>query len=142
MKQMDACIYGRKVKKIFEVELKDIRDKYDIKQIDVEILMYFDENSDKTASDLYRELWLNKGQVSTGIDNLVKKQMLKADVNPSDRRYFKYELLNNGKEVVDEIKKCVDASYAIVMEGIPMEQQKIFFETGKKMCKNVDKYFE
>ena len=100
MEQIDACIYGRKIKRIFDNCLKSIREQYDIRMIDVEILLYFYENKDKTASDLYRELGLNKGQVSTGIDRLCKKKMLLEYENSKDRRYLQYEIQPLGLQVV------------------------------------------
>lgn len=139
MAQIDACIYARKIKRVFESRLKDLRDKYDLKMIDVEILMYFSENTGKTASDLHRELDLNKGQVSRAIDGLRKLNMLVEFENPEDRRYLRYELADTGKSVVSEVQSEICAIYGRMMEGIDKGMQQTFFEIGKMICENIDK---
>lgn len=140
MAQIDACIYGRKIKKIFDNCLKEIRKKYDIKMIDVEILLYYSENRGKTASDLYRELGLNKGQVSISIDSLCKRSMLVEYVNPSDRRYLKYELSEKGKKVVSVISAETSKVYSAMIVGIDKEKQQTFIEVGEMLCNNINKY--
>lgn len=142
MAQIDACIYGRKIKRVFESRLKDIREKYDIKMIDVEILLYFFENQGKTASDLYRALGLNKGQVSTGIDSLCKKNMLVEYDNPEDRRYLRYELTDDGKQTVLEIQKEICNVYKLIVDGVDKEDQHTFFAVGGMICRNIDKNFK
>ncbi|MCQ2499278.1 MAG: ArsR family transcriptional regulator [Lachnospiraceae bacterium] len=141
MAQIDACIYGRKVKKAFEIQLKDVREKNDLKQIEVEILLYFYENEGKTASDLYRELGLNKGQVSTGLDNLTKMGMLKCYTNSDDRRYLQYELLDKGKEIAREVVDNIIKVYDTVLDGFSDEQKKAFYDMGIMICQNIDRYY-
>lgn len=140
MHQFDACIYGRKMKKMMDNRLKPLRDKYNIKMIDIEILLYFYEYKDRSASDLYRELGLNKGQVSTGIDNLCKQGMLAAYTNPEDRRYQWYELLEKGKLVTSEVMIEINKVILTVTKGISSEEQGEFCRVGKAICDNIDKY--
>lgn len=139
MAHIDACIYGRKVKRIFELRLKPVREKYDVKMIELEILLYFYENEGKTASDLYRDLGRNKGQVSVGIDNLCKQEYLMTYINPDDRRYLQYKLLERGTAVVHEVQKEVCNIYKDIMDGISPEDQKRFFEIGLKICESIDR---
>lgn len=139
MAQLDACIYARKMKRLFDSRLKEVREEYDIKMIDVEILLYFYENKGKTASDLYRALGLNKGQVSTAIDSLCKQNMLVEHENPEDRRYLKYELTEAGKQVALVIQAEICNVYNMITDGIDEEKQRVFLETGDIICKNIDK---
>ena len=141
MAKIDACIYGRKIKRVFESRLKEVRERFDIKMIDVEILLYFFENKGKSASDLHRELGLNKGQVSTAIDSLCKQNMLVEYENPEDRRYLKYELTDDGKQVVATIQTEICDVYKIITNGLNQEEQQTFFHIGKTICQNIDKNF-
>ena len=142
MEQIDACIYGRKIKRIFDNCLKSIREQYDIRMIDVEILLYFYENKDKTASDLYRELGLNKGQVSTGIDRLCKKKMLLEYENSKDRRYLQYEIQPLGLQVVLQIIEETKKIYTIITDSISEEKLQTCYETSMMICDNIDKFYK
>jgi len=142
MAQIDACIYGRKIRKLFDNMLKPIREANNLKQIEVEIILYFYENEGKTASDLYRELGLNKGQVSTAIESLCGKEILKTYNNPGDRRSLRYELLDKGKLIAMDMDREINKVYAMALEGVSKENIKSFYETGTIICKNVDKYVD
>ena len=67
---LDIVLRGRKLKRISDIAFGELRRKYGLKQLEVEILIYLSRNPEASASTFIKEMGLNKGQVSVAMDNL------------------------------------------------------------------------
>ena len=101
-KALNVILYGRKFKKMTDRIYEKLRQEYDLKQIEVEILYYLSQRPEDSACDIYRNLYLNKGHVSQALSSLCKKGFLKASIDPDDRRYISYSIQKKGSNMIEE----------------------------------------
>ena len=136
--KVDIILRGRKIKKILNLVYKHIREKYDLKQIEIEILFYLARTPDANSSDIYRNLYLNKGHVSSAMDSLCTKGYLVSEQDTSNRRYVCYKITNLGNAVVDEcfeIRKAIKEKLYI---GFSEEEKEYMKVIVAKLYDNID----
>ena len=135
----DYFIWGKKMKKLYTTFSNNIRKKYGLKQIDLEIIFYLDQHKDASLGDIHRNMYLNKGQLSLAIGELKKKDFIRTEKSDSDQRYTRYELTEKTMTVVGEIKKIIEYSTGVLMEGIDDKEKKNYFTTMLQIGQNIDK---
>lgn len=137
--KMDAILRGRKFKKLADMTFKSVRSRYDMKQIEVEVLFFLYNNPEATSSDIYRTLTLHRGHVSMAMDDLCKKGYLRAEQDKNDRRYVSYEMTAGGKEVAEEIAKLWFDMKGRLFDGITTEELEYTKRILTKVSDNIDK---
>ena len=137
--QLDDMLRGRKFKKMVRGCFESIRREFDIKQVEVEILLYLHRYPDASASRICSELELNKGHVSRALLNLCEHGFIVSSVNPSDRRRTKYDFLEKGKQFLVEAEAVRTKTLRLMIEGISEEELKITRIVAQKMLRNMEK---
>ena len=140
--EMDTVLRGRKLKKYTDHTFRTIREEYDLKQIEIEILFCLYKNPKATSSDVYRELSLHKGHVSMAMDDLCQKGYLQSEHDRHDRRYVNYEITEKGKPVAEEIAAIRGESHSKIFEGVSEEEMDILKSIMAKVSGNLDKICE
>lgn len=136
--QIDGLLRGRKFKKIVKTSFESLREKYGIRQIDVEILMYFDKEPAAAASDVHRVLDLNKGQISTSLYDLCNKGFLISCPNQDDRRFVQYKMTEKGKEFLCESKEIREKLFRKLFDGVTPEEMDTLRNIVGKMGRNIE----
>lgn len=141
--KMEAMLRGRMFKKLMEHRCSPVCDKYGLKQIEVEILFYMSKVSGSTTStNIYRGLNVNKGQISMTMESLCQKGYLAARSDETDRRLVLFDLTDQAKEVVEEIRLVTAKFKDDIFEGISEEELARFKETGLKILANANAMME
>ena len=135
----DLFVWGKKFKKLYCAFSNKVRKKYGLKQIDLEIIFYLDQNPDASIGDIHRKMYRNKGQLSLAITELKKKGYIHTEKSDTDQRYTHYELTEKTRTVISEIYKIIDYSTGVLMEGITAEEKRNYFITMTQIVSNVDK---
>lgn len=110
--QIRVFLHGRKFKRLSDRAYEMLRNQYEVKQIEIEILYYLSQKSEASSSEICRELDLNKGQVSTAMENLRKRGFVTAKQDLSDRRYMYFSMTKLGGPVIqaaEQIKTRVES---------------------------------
>lgn len=136
--KMDVILRGRKFKKLIGHMFGDIRRKYNLSQIEIEILLYLNENPHTSASEIYRAMYINKGQVSQAMDKLCKKGYLESEQDKSDRRYVSYTVTDAGNVVIEESLSLRQIMKKQVFVGISEEEIEMMCKISAKLCDNID----
>lgn len=138
--QMEAMLQGGPFKKLLEEQIAELRQKYDMKKAELEILYFLSKcGSHNTSKDIHYQLMMNKGHISQAVDSLCKRHYIIATPDQQDRRYIHYQLSDSAQQIVEEMaKKRLEMDRRIV-EGISEEDLEIFRAVSEKIRKNIEK---
>lgn len=106
--ELDVLLRGRKFKRLVDDLYRDFRDRYGLKQAEVDVLMFLCEFPDRTPTEIARELCMNKGHVSIATDGLCKKEYLLSERDAKDRRIVHFTVTDKGRAVNREILQIKD----------------------------------
>lgn len=136
---LDIILRGRKIKRISDIAFGELRKKYGIKQLEVEILIYLSRNPESSASSFIKEMGLNKGQVSVAMDNLSSGGFITLKRDNKDHRYSHASITEKTLPVLEEAEKIKVLYEKMIFSGISPEDAFSFWNVSKKMMANLEK---
>lgn len=138
--RIEGLLRGGEFKKLRECELSEIRLRYDLKRIEVEILYYLSvAGENNTSAEICQHLKANKGHISQAVDSLCKRNYLVAVQDTLDRRYVHYSVTQAANEVVDEITRKWNELSQELFVGITPEEMEEFKRIAGKIGKNMER---
>ena len=118
--QIDIILQGGQFKKLLEEQSVELREKYDMKRAELEILYFLSKcGTHNTSTDIHHQLMMNRGHISQAVDSLCRRNYLIAIPDKNDRRYIHYEISDYAKYLVTEMTK-------------------VFREVSEKIRKNIN----
>lgn len=136
---IETILRGGQFKRIVENTLIGIREKNGLKRVEVEVLRFLHLSGEKnTMTEICSYLQMNKGHISTAMDNLCKKGYLTQEQDPDDRRYIHYSLTLKAQEVVEQINLEWDKMMERMLQGIKPEDLGIFKRVAREIGKNIE----
>ena len=136
---LDIVLRGRKLKRISDIAFGELRRKYGLKQLEVEILIYLSRNPEASASTFIKEMGLNKGQVSVAMDNLSSGGFITLKRDNKDHRYSHASVTEKALPVLEEAEKLKVLYEKMIFSGISPEDAFSFWNVSKKMMANLEK---
>ena len=136
---LDIVLRGRKLKRISDIAFSELRRKYGLKQLEVEILIYLSRNPGASASTFIKEMGLNKGQVSVAMDNLSSGGFITLKRDNKDHRYSHASVTEKALPVLEEAEKLKVMYEIMIFSGISPEDAFSFWNVSKKMMANLEK---
>ena len=136
---LDIVLRGRKLKRISDIAFGELRRKYGLKQLEVEILIYLSRNPEASASTFIKEMGLNKGQVSVAMDNLSSGGFITLKRDNRDHRYSHASVTEKALPVLEEAEKIKVLYEKMIFSGISPEDAFSFWNVSKKMMANLEK---
>jgi len=138
--QVEAILYGGQFKKLLEARSAQVRNKYDIKKAELEILYFLSRcGNSNTASDIYHQLMMNRGHISQAVENLCKRKFIVAIPDENDRRYVHYEIQEPAKDILKELTAGREEMYKLITSDISEDEMKTFREVASKIKLNIEK---
>lgn len=133
---------GLEFKRFMEKEFLEIRKKYDLKTVEIEVLCYLTCcQQANTPTDIYRHLRLNRGHISQAIDRLYRRGYLLAEPDMDDRRIMHYTVNAEAEEVVKGIAVVRREMDVKLFEGVSEEEIQVLLEIMGKIGDNIRKSF-
>ena len=136
---LDIVLRGRKLKRISDIAFGELRRKYGLKQLEVEILIYLSRNPGASASTFIKQMGLNKGQVSVAMDNLSSGGFITLKRDNKDHRYSHASVTEKALPVLEEAEKLKVMYEIMIFSGISPEDAFSFWNVSKKMMANLEK---
>ena len=137
--QIDIILQGGQFKKLLEEQSTELREKYNMKRAELEILYFLSKcGTHNTATDIYHQLVMNRGHISQAVDSLCRKNYLIAIPDKNDRRYIHYEISDFAKELVTEMTSRREAMNSMILKGVSEEELKVFREVSEKIRNNIN----
>lgn len=138
--QVEAILYGGQFKRLLEEQSLELRNKYDMKKAELEILYFLSRCGDRnTSSDIHHQLMMNRGHISQAVDNLCKRKYIIAIPDKNDRRYVHYEILDSAHDILKEVTRRREEMNRQILAGVSEDELRIFREVSSKIRTNIEK---
>ncbi|MDO4492638.1 MAG: MarR family winged helix-turn-helix transcriptional regulator [Clostridia bacterium] len=141
-RRIETALRGRKFKRYIERTYDDLRERFGLRQIEIELLLYLALEPRATASEISRVLELNKGQVSQSFDRLCKEGYLNAETDPADRRFNIYTLTEKSTGVVCAAEKIKQSVSEKIFGGIDADELATAERVAIRILENIDRLME
>ncbi len=129
-----------KYKKLYEKKLCKIYEKYDLRKIDMEIIVYLANcGSEDTARDIANTNMFTKGHISQSVKRLNELGFISITQDEKDMRVQHLKLTGNVEPMIMELKEEKDKVAACVFSGVTDEENKVLANIFEKMCSNIMK---
>lgn len=136
--KIEVALRGEEFKRLLGSLFIDIKQKYDLKTVDIEILLYLSHCSEEnTPSDIFRRIRINKGHISQSIDNLISKGYISPLPDHDDRRVIHYAVNDSAREVLDAIIPVKQRLEKKIFDGLSSEEIAQYKEITYKILKNM-----
>lgn len=136
--QLDALLRGRRFKKAVLDCFDAIREKYGMKQIEIEAIAFLSTKPDSTSCEMCRVMNLNKGQLSQAMDSLKEKGFVAAQTDDEDKRKICYTMSEKGEAVAQEITAVKKSMMRKLFDGFSGDEMQMFRNMVFRICKNIE----
>ena len=138
--RIEALLRGSQYKQLREYEFSEIREYYDLKRIEIEILYVLSKADEhNTSADICRSLRANKGHISQAVDRLCKKNYLTAVQDTSDRRYVHYCISDEAMEIVKKVTEKWEELNRELFAGVTPQELEMLKNVAGKIGKNMER---
>lgn len=142
MCEMESIMFTNlsKFKKLYEKRLCCIYEKYDLRKIDMEIIVYLANcGAEDTARDIANTNMFTKGHISQSVKRLSDLEFISITQDDKDMRVQHLKLTDNVTPILKELKSEKDKVAACVFSGVTDEENKVLIKVFEKMCSNIMK---
>lgn len=141
--KIEIALKGGEFKRLMENRFCEVRAKYDLKKVDIEVLFFLATYKElNTPTDVYKSLGINRGHVSQAMDSLCNRQLIVPVPDENDRRSVHYVVCDNAKEIIDEVAIIKADMERQIFEGISPEEMDAYKKTTDKIFENIKKLLE
>ncbi len=138
--QIERLLHGVRYKHLLESRIAFIREKYNLRRADVEILYYLSSCGEKnTPTDITTRSVLTKSHISQSVDSLQKRGLLESIPDADDRRCIHLKLTGQAETVVKDINKAWTDLNQIVFAGITQEEMELLRQVAARIGENMDR---
>ena len=136
----DMRLLMRGITKLDEQYLERIRGKYGLSQIEITIIGFLYNNPGKdTAAEIVELRMLPKGNVSQGVELLVKKGFLRRNTDRTDRRKVHLSLEETAIPLCNEIEKVNQSFKEQLLQGLTQQEKETYEKINRQLMKNIEK---
>ena len=138
METFDIFLRGRRMKLIHNLMYQSVRRQYDLKQAEVELLLYSEANPGCTSHSAAEFLLLHKGQISQAVDHLKQLGYMKCERDPEDKRFIRMTITDQGREVLNVISEIADEINRELFRDFSAEDFRKFKALSDQLIVNMD----
>lgn len=142
MCEMESIMFTNlsKYKKLYEKKLCKIYEKYDLRKIDMEIIVYLaNSGNEDTAKDIANTNMFTKGHISQSVKRLNRLGFISIIQDEKDMRVQHLKLTGNVEPMIKELKSEKDKVASCVFAGVTDEENQVLARVFEKMCDNIMK---
>ena len=133
----------RRITKFYELMESDICDKYNLSQIEINIIAFLYNNPGKeTASDIVELRMLPKGNVSQAVELLIQKGFLHRTQDTSDRRRIHLSLTEHTDRLIPDIMSARAEFMEQIFSGFSEEERALYYEMNYRIFRNATEGLE
>lgn len=140
---IEKNLRGGKFNRLLEKAMVDVKNKTNLNRLELEVVYLLSHYDDiTTLTDICRYTQMNKGHMSTTLENLVKQGYIVCKRDDKDRRYVKYELTDASEHLCQEMEILWAELTAKVVEGIDESSLAVFNRVSEQISHNIDRLLE
>ena len=137
---VEIILRGGQFKQFTEQELAQLRKKYDLKRIELEVMHFLSICGDcDTIAYIHEYMNANKGHISQTMFSLCEKGYVKSEQDKNDRRYIHYSLTENGMKLAEEIACVWKKIREEMFEGVSEEEIECFKRISQRIGENINR---
>ncbi len=127
-------------KRLNEKKLEITSKKYDLRKIDMEIIVFLATNATKdTAKDIAGTERFTKGHISQSVKRLSEAGLLSSKQDDNDNRVQHLRLTEKAGEILNEMNKVKEEMETCIFSGITKQEMNTLRKIFDKMHDNVTK---
>ena len=140
MNQLDELLLtGLQFGSLVEKKYNYLEEKYDLRKIDLKILLYLDVSKDSNTAKCIVDTGLfTKGHVSQSIGRLRQRRMIDTVRDSEDKRCSRLMLMENAKTIISEIKMVDHEIERMITKGISDEELETMRRVAGKIINNIN----
>lgn len=128
-----------KFRKLNERKLENVMKKYDLRKIDMDIIICLATYKDmRTAKDIASMEMFTKGHISQSIKRLKEKGYITVSQDENDMRMQNLQVSESTKSIIEEICAIKDELEKSVFDGVTEEEIETMKNVFKKICSNIN----
>lgn len=129
----------KKIKSLYELYAKPVREKYGLTQMEYTILLFLHRNpADDTASAIVETGRYTKSHVSSSVKKLESRNLIIREYRDNNNKTIHLKLTDQAGDILKEAEEAVELYMRRLFAGFSQEefrQMGIFFE---KACRNAE----
>ncbi len=123
--------------------LEAIRHHYGLSQTEVTIISFLHNNPSRdTARDIVELRMLQKGNVSAGVESLIRKGFLTRTPDQTDRRRHRLRLREEASPIVAEIEAVKQRFCCGLFAGFTAEELRQYSQLSRRLQENLSRIWE
>ncbi len=128
-----------RLKKLYAQLCRETMDMYDLTRSELDILLFLYNHPEyDKAKDLVIHRGITKSHVSSGIDRLVEKGLIKSVQDVHDRRVFHLILMEDSKKIIEDGLRIRDKFNEILFSNISEEEKELFKKIIDQIYENCE----
>jgi len=140
---LEILLTGQQFKKLYEKKYNQISKKYSLTKIEVEILLFLQNNQCyDTAKDIVELRAFTKSHVSKAIDSLIKSGYVVRKSDEHDRRSAHLKLAPAARFIVEEASELRNSLKNNLYKDISLEEKQVMERVARKIAKNIREALE
>lgn len=139
MKQdVEIMLNGHLLKRLFDLKFEAVREKYQLRQIELDILELVSGQKERTEKEIVQVRCVSKAHVSKSIENLREKGFVSVREAPDDRRQIFLCATQKGLDAAGAVSRIREQITDVLYEGVSDEERAAFYRVLHKMEGNVN----
>lgn len=135
---MELLLSGRHYKKLQEVYLGTVLDRYDLTMVDIRVLLFLHEHEQyDTAKDIVEMHFMAKSYVSKSVEKLLERGFLVKKHRGKDKRYVHLLLQEKALPVIEAVSQEKKKMLKNIFAGITGDQQTVLREVATTINHNI-----
>ncbi len=107
-------------RKLYSLMLSPLGEQYGLAQIEIHILLFLKNNPEfNTARDIEKYRGLAKSNISNALERLRRRQLLRVEKDPKNRRINRIYLEEEGDALARILRKRQEEFFAVLLRDIP-----------------------
>ena len=127
----------RSTMKVYETMLKEVCEKYELTPIEGNIISFlFNHPTKNSASDIAEYRMLSKGNVSIGVESLIKKNLIERKLDRKDRRKVNLFLKKECAPITKEIEIVRTKFFDKIFSDFSAQEREEYFRLSERILQN------
>ena len=136
--KMELLLSGRHYKKLQEVYLGAVLDRYGLTMVDIRVLLFLHEHEQyDTAKDIVEMHFMAKSYVSKSVEKLLERGFLVKKHRGKDKRYVHLLLQEKALPVIEAVSQEKKKMLKNIFAGITGDQQTVLREVATTINHNI-----
>ena len=128
-----------KFRKLNERKLENVMKKYDLRKIDMDIIICLATYKDmRTAKDIASMEVFTKGHISQSIKRLRERGYITVSQDENDMRMQILEVSESTKAIINEVSAIKEALEKSLFDGVTEQELETMKEVFRKICGNIN----